>query len=309
MSQAQETLRILLVDDELLVREELGAILEESGYDVITGADGEEGLALFRSERPDMVITDVRMPRRDGLSVAMTIREEAPSVPVTVITGHGTEAMAIKALRAGVTDFVKKPVRLEDLKAALSRMRAAHHKPSTEPALIHPAAVEVVELLWSYKLQNDLEVVPSFVDMLVSRCAASLSATGAMELSLALRELIINAVEHGNLGVSFAEKTRALESGSMTQLLQERGADPERHARRVEVQAHLKEGLLTVQIKDEGEGFDGARLPDPLDLSRQLAPNGRGLLLARMSVDSIEYNDIGNLVIVTKAVNAPGEAP
>lgn len=299
----QETLTILLVDDELLVREELGAILEESGYAVITGSDGEEGLDMFRAQRPDMVITDVRMPRRDGLSVAMTIREESPEVPVTVITGHGTEAMAIKALRAGVTDFVKKPVRMEDLDAALSRMRAARRAPpAPEPPLDHPESVELVELLWSYRLDNDLETVPSFVDMLMTHCTTGLAGAGAMELSLALRELLINAVEHGNLGVTFDEKTRALESGTMARLLEKRASDPERATRRVGVQAHVKEGLLTVQIQDQGRGFDWANLPDPLDLSRQLAPNGRGLLLARMSVDSLEYNDSGNLVTITKAL-------
>jgi len=296
----KERLTILLVDDEELVREELGAILEESGYDVITGADGEEGLALFRSRGPDMVITDVRMPRRDGLSLAMTIREEAPSVPVTVITGHGTEAMAIKALRAGVTDFVKKPVRLEDLDAALSRMRAVSQELTTEPALSHPEAVELVELLWSYRLDNELAVVPSFVDMLVARCGAGLPPPAAMELGLALRELLINAVEHGNLGITFDEKTLALESGTMASLVAQRASDPALGSRHVKVRAHLSDGVLTVQVQAQGEGFDWATLPDPLDLSHQMAPNGRGLLLARMSVDSLEYNDLGNLVTITK---------
>ena len=301
---ASEASRILLVDDELLVREELGAILEELGYAVITAADGEEGLELFRRERPDMVITDVRMPRRDGLSLAMTIRSEAPAVPVTIITGHGTEDMAIKALRAGVTDFVKKPVRLEDLNAALARMDAALMGPSHEPELPRPEAVELVELLWSYRLENDLGTVPAFVDLLVHRCGAGLPPTGAMELSLALRELLINAVEHGNLGVTFDEKTRALEAGEMVELIHQRSSEPQRAARRVTVRAHVFEGTISIQVADEGEGFDPDSLADPLDLTRQLAPNGRGLLLARMSVDTLEYNDIGNLVTITKKLQS-----
>ena len=301
---ASKTSKILLVDDELLVREELGAILEELGYVVITAADGEEGLELFRKERPDMVVTDVRMPRVDGLSLAMTIRSEAPAVPITVITGHGTEDMAIKALRAGVTDFVKKPVRLEDLNAALARMDAALVSPTHEPELPRPEAVELVELLWSYRLENDLGTVPAFVDLLVHRCASGLSPTGTMELGLALRELLINAVEHGNLGVTFDEKTRALESGEMAELIHQRCSEPERAALRVKVRAHVVDGKITVQIADEGKGFNPDSLGDPLDLTRQLAPNGRGLLLARMSVDTLEYNDIGNLVTITKKLQS-----
>ena len=121
---------------------------------------------------------------------------------------------------------------------------------------------------------------------------------------MALRELVLNAVEHGNLRVTFDEKTRALEAGSMDELLKERAADPDLGKRRVTVRAHVIDGAITVQIADEGEGFNPDTLADPLDLSSQLAPNGRGLLLARMSVDSLEYNDIGNLVTITKKLQS-----
>lgn len=290
-------MRILLVDDEQLVREELGGLLEDEGYQVMRAADGEEGLALFRREKPDMVITDVRMPRRDGLSLAMAIRQEDPSVPVTVITGHGSESMAIQALRAGVTDFIKKPVRSEDLSAALQRMEAAREPLGT---LELPATVELVESSWTYRLQNDLEAIPPFVDVLLEHCGAGLDRTGLLELSLAIREVLTNAVEHGNLELTYEEKSRALESGSLDQVLRERAARPELGKRRITITAHRRDRQVTITVTDEGRGFDWRALPDPADTSNLLSAHGRGVLLARLSVDSLSYSPQGNQVTLVK---------
>jgi DNA-binding response OmpR family regulator len=294
-----QTTKILLIDDEALVREELGALLQDEGYEVITGADGEEGLALFRSAAPDMVITDVRMPRRDGLSVAMTIRQEDPSVPVTVITGHGNEAMAIEAIRAGVTDFIKKPVRLDDLSAALLRMQAAR-----QPAILGfselPPSVVLVQHAWTYRLENDLEAIPTFVDVLLKHVASGMDRMSALELGLALREVILNAVEHGNLGLTYKEKSRALENGTLEQLLAERARRPELGQRRVTVTARREDRRLMVQVLDEGDGFDWRSLPDPTDATHLLSTHGRGVLLARLSVDVMTYNPKGNEVTIVK---------
>jgi DNA-binding NarL/FixJ family response regulator len=292
-------IKILLIDDEPLVREELGALLQDEGYEVITGADGEEGLALFQSEKPDMVITDVRMPRKDGLSVAMTIRREDPTVPVTVITGHGSETMAIEALRAGVTDFIKKPVRLEDLSAALLRMRAAR-RPAGLGFDELPPAVLLVESSWTYKLENNIEAISPFVEVLLKRVASGMDRTSLSELGLAVRELLLNAIEHGNLGLSYQEKSKALETGTLESLLQKRMMLPELARRRVTIKAHREDRRLAIHIIDEGNGFDWRSLPNPTDIAHLLSTHGRGVLLAQLSVNKMTYNPKGNEVTLEK---------
>jgi DNA-binding response OmpR family regulator len=292
--------KILLIDDESLVRDELGGLLEDEGYEVITGADGEEGLQLFRSEGPDMVITDVRMPRRDGLSVALTIRQEDPGVPVSVITGHGSEATAIRALRAGVTDFIKKPVRLEDLIAALARMEASR-RPAEQLAGL-PDTVRVVARSWTYEAGNDLLAIPIFIDTMLEQCGQGIEGMAVMELSLALRELVVNAVEHGNLGITYEEKTRALESGAFEALLAERVGAPPYRDRQVKVVATRAERRLLFTITDQGQGFDWLALPDPSEVPDLLSLHGRGVLLSRLSVDSLHFNEAGNEVTIEKLV-------
>lgn len=291
---------ILLVDDEEVVRDELGGILEDLGYRVFRGGDGEEGLALFREHSPDMVITDVRMPRRDGLSVAMTIRKEAPHVPVAVITGHGNEAMAIDALRAGVTDFIKKPVRLDDLQAALRRMDAARTLASVRGQSGRIAAVVEESTTWTYVLRNDLNAIPTVVDHVLHRCCADATPRTTMELSLALRELLLNAMEHGNLGITYAEKSAALEEDTYDALLDQRAR---RCAERVvRVTARRRQDGLRLTVRDEGQGFDWQDLLDPLSPGLELADHGRGILLARMAVDDLTYNEAGNEVTVSKTL-------
>ena len=294
--------KLLLIDDEQLVRDELGGILRDEGYDVITGCDGEVGLSLFRSEHPDMVITDIRMPKLDGLSVAMTIKEEAPHVPITVVTGHGTESMAIEALRAGVTDFIKKPVRLEDLSAALARMEASRQLAAPHAQGEMPQSVEVVERTWKYRLRNELEIIPEFVDGLLGHVTSGMNDHAVMELNIALRELILNAIEHGNLGLSFEEKSQALEEGKLSALLEERNRLPEYEGRHVTITASRLQKVVYIQIADMGAGFDWHDLADPMDPANLLSSHGRGVLLARMSVDGLTYNEKGNQVTVTKAV-------
>lgn len=297
----EPALKILLIDDEALVRDELGEILVEEGYELAVAVDGEEGMQVFRDRRPDMVITDIRMPRRDGLSLAGAIRQQAPAVPVTVITGHGNEAMVLEALRAGVTDFIKKPVNLDDLGVALRRMEAAVQSARRE-ALHLPASIVPVEQRWVYRLGNDLTVIGSFVDLLLKQIRPTLSARVVSELSLALRELLVNAIEHGNLGLTYEDKARALETGSLQQVLAERLQQPACRDRSVTVTAERREDELTVAIRDEGDGFDWRALPDPTDPANLLAVHGRGILLARVSVDALTFNEVGNQVTVVRSV-------
>lgn len=296
--------KILLVDDEPLVREELGALLVDEGYAVTTAGDADEGLALFRSAQPDMVITDVRMPRGDGLSLAVAMRELSPATPITVITGHGSEQSVIVALRAGVIDFIKKPVRIEDLTAALLRMEAARELARRERVRLPPTA-RLIEHSWVFELASELDAIPAFVDVVLSTCAADLPQPQLVELSLALREVVLNAVEHGNLGLTFAEKARALEQGTLPQVLAERAERAPYAQRRVRLTARRLVDALEIEVRDEGEGFDWQSLPDPTAPDHLLAAHGRGVLLAQLSVDRLSFNAAGNRVTLRKELRWP----
>ncbi len=102
--------KLLLIDDDRLVRESISAYLEDSGFEVLECDEGPKGLALFQSEQPDLVLSDLRMPGMDGLNVLKEIHKLDEEAPVIVISGAGVMGDVVEALRLGASDFLIKPV-------------------------------------------------------------------------------------------------------------------------------------------------------------------------------------------------------
>lgn len=101
---------VLIVDDENMIRRNLRALLEDLGYSVSEAANGREGLDVFDRERPDLVLTDLRMPVMDGLALIEVLREKSPETPIVVVSGTGTLREAVDAVRLGAWDYLIKPV-------------------------------------------------------------------------------------------------------------------------------------------------------------------------------------------------------
>jgi signal transduction histidine kinase len=112
---------LLLVDDEAGIRKVLGITLSDLGYQVFTAADATEALVVFDREKPEIVLTDIRMPGKDGIALLADIKRLNPDTEVIMITGHGEMEVAIQSLKLEATDFVTKPIRSDVLEIALKR--------------------------------------------------------------------------------------------------------------------------------------------------------------------------------------------
>ena len=97
--------------------------LDAYGYTVYTAENGTEGLAIFQKEKPEIVLTDIKMPGIDGLAVLQQIKEMDPNTAVIVITGHGDSALAEQAVALDAVDFIHKPIKKEALDAALEKAK------------------------------------------------------------------------------------------------------------------------------------------------------------------------------------------
>jgi DNA-binding NtrC family response regulator len=113
--------RILIVDDEESTRELFAELLQRWGYEVDQTADGHGALKLAAETHPDVIISDLVMPKLDGLALVRALREEQPDTPVVIITGKGTIDAAVEAVREGVFDFVEKPLDPARLRVILQR--------------------------------------------------------------------------------------------------------------------------------------------------------------------------------------------
>jgi YesN/AraC family two-component response regulator len=115
--------KILVIDDEKATLSMFRLFLDAYGYTVYTAENGTEGLAIFQKEKPEIVLTDIKMPGIDGLAVLQQIKEMDPNTAVIVITGHGDSALAEQAVALDAVDFIHKPIKKEALDAALEKAK------------------------------------------------------------------------------------------------------------------------------------------------------------------------------------------
>jgi two-component system, response regulator PdtaR len=139
--------RILIAEDETIIRLDLRELLVRAGFDVVGEAkDGEEAVALARSEEPDLAILDVKMPRLDGIEAARRILDER-SIPIVMLTAYGQEELVSRAVEAGVFGYLVKPFRESDLLPAIHTARARYE----ELAALREEAESLAEALAARK--------------------------------------------------------------------------------------------------------------------------------------------------------------
>ncbi len=112
---------VLIIDDEKDTLTLFGLLLTSYGYKVLSAEDGRAGLELVAKEKPDIVVTDLKMPGMDGLEVLKRIKKQAPRTEVVVVTGYGDMDLVVQALNLEATDFINKPIKRSALEAALRR--------------------------------------------------------------------------------------------------------------------------------------------------------------------------------------------
>ena len=116
---------LLIADDEKNIRSGLDLAFTDEGYTVITAADGKEAWDKLQKNYVDLVITDLRMPGMDGYELLKRISSSYPTLPVIVLTGHGTIETAVETMRDGAVDFFTKPVDIDKLILVVKKTVAA----------------------------------------------------------------------------------------------------------------------------------------------------------------------------------------
>jgi DNA-binding NtrC family response regulator len=132
---------ILIVDDEPDFVEMLSLRLTDEGHRVRAAASGDEGLAALDEAESDVVILDIRMPGKDGITVLKAIKSRHPIVEVILLTGHGTIDTAVEGLKSGAFDYVQKPARFDEL---LDKLHAARHRKAEHEERIRRAEARLL---------------------------------------------------------------------------------------------------------------------------------------------------------------------
>lgn len=169
-------MKILVVDDDPAVRESLRRSLIFNGYSIVLAADGEEALDKVQSERPDMAILDVMMPKLDGLEVCRELRSQGDDIPILLLTARDSVSERVAGLDAGADDYLTKPFALEEL---LARTRSLVRR-AARPAAVDTQQTEILKF-------EDLELDPATRDVTRGSRQISLTRTEFALLELLLR--------------------------------------------------------------------------------------------------------------------------
>jgi len=296
---------VLIVDDSAVDRTRAGGLLKkDESLSPIYAANGREALSLIAQQTPDIVVSDLQMPEMDGLDLVETIRHDYPSLPVILMTAHGSEETAIEALRKGATNYVAKRNLARELVAIVHGvLEIARADRGQQQLLSYLTQTES-----RYEIDHALANIPPLLDQLeagVTRMQLC-DRTGWMRIAVALREALVNAINHGNLELSsqlFEE-----DEAEFTRLRQSRPQQAPYAGRRVYVTARETRTEVTYVISDEGPGFDPATLPDPTDPANLDRRSGRGLFLIRTFMDEVRHNGVGNEITMVKRREGPGKA-
>ncbi|WP_432719603.1 response regulator [Jeongeupia wiesaeckerbachi] len=289
----QQEARILVVDDEPFNLEILGEHLTDVGYEVVTAEDGEAAWSLLTHDRDfDTILLDRMMPRMDGMALLARLKQsEISHIPVIMQTAVGAAENVREGLAAGAYYYLIKPFQRDMLLAIVgAAVKFYREKRQLESQLEAQASTYRLLERGEFRFRT-LDEARQLTLLLSNACPEP------QRVAVGLSELLVNAVEHGNLGISYADKTRLLQQGRWQEEVEVRLASADYRRRNVHVAFEKRVDTLVFTITDEGEGFEWQPFLE-FSPERAFDPHGRGISMARMlSFDSVEYQGCGNAVI------------
>lgn len=289
--------KILLVDDNEALRRDLEGILTGAGHTVVHAGDGKEALEAAALDAPEVVITDVHMPELDGISLVAALKQEMPTVPVLVMTEFGSEELAVRALRAGASNYLPKRNLARDVLEVLDELLSVAASQIQQAVFLgRMTAVE-----HEFVLENNPDLVSHVVSHVESmmRQMRQFDDSERMQIGVAVHEAVVNAIVHGNLEISSELKNGDWQVYHET--VARRAKEDAYQHRRVTITVRAtREPMLMIRVKDEGKGYNPTSLPDPTDPENMVKGCGRGLLLIRTFFDSVTHNPTGNEITMVK---------
>jgi len=285
---------LLIVDDEPFNLDILQEHLEDEDYAVVRAEDGPEALKILDENTVTFsaVLLDRMMPHMDGLEVLKKIKESElhKRLPVIIQTAAATDKDVMEGIEAGAFYYLTKPFEPELMLTIVSsaitdseNLQATLESSAGEDSLF--PMVKSIEL--EFKTISDAQSVAGRVSNLYPE---------PDKVLLGLTELVINAVEHGNLAISYEEKSELLNSNTWHDEITRRLKAEEFRDRVATLQLEKSANEIVVTVKDMGSGFDWKNFID-MNTDRVYDSHGRGIAMASMiSFDSMEYQGCGNVV-------------
>lgn len=290
--------RILVVDDEAINLEILTEYFaDEPSFSLQTADNGEAAWKILQSpdNRFDVILLDRMMPGLDGIALLRRIKAQSHLVGIPIIL----QSAAISAdqiregLEAGAYYYLTKPYRRD---ALLAIVHAALAETATHDALRRTLNQHIDSLQFLERGEFSIRTVDEAGQLAAFIAKACPNPDNAV---LGISELLVNGVEHGNLGLSYEDKSILKREERWQAEVERRSQLPENTSKRVSLRFERTAEQITLTITDQGQGFSWEQFIE-IDPARAFDPNGRGIALARLlSFSSIHYAGCGNIAVAT----------
>jgi serine phosphatase RsbU (regulator of sigma subunit)/FixJ family two-component response regulator len=285
--------KILIIDDNIDLLDYLKDFFLIYNYEVILAETGNEGIEKFREYLPDIVISDMRLPDKNGNIVVKELKKIDSEVPIIIITGYSDYQLILSAMKNGAVDLLRKPFRPNDLKYLINKIETLFRKIKVRRSTSY--------VQWEKRhliIMNDMHIIRSVVDFVFSNIDYICEDVSFMKIGL--QEILINAIEHGNLEISNKDKQEFLEKGNYNKFLKRRAQYSKYKEKTVDIRIFSTPQYLKIIVQDMGKGFNPKTLPDPENPENFLKESGKGILMAMHAFDNVEYNETGNGVTLLK---------
>ena len=294
------TTRIVIVDDSAIDRRLVEFFLKKGIADVslLSVDSGQKAIEAIASETPDLIITDLQMPGMNGLELVEQIKSRGCNAPVILMTGFGTQQIAVQALKTGAASYVPKSALdkhlVETVKNVLS---VSQWQRNRSPVL---TTLDVVES--HFTLEND----PSLISPLIAYLQDQLETMRLSDklqitrIGMAIHESLSYAIYHGNLELD--AELRQSDEAIFCRLAVERRRDEPYASRRVRLSSRFSDAEARFVVSDEGLGNKPLERRDSIDAINLEGIEGRGLLLINSFMDEVTHNLQGNEITMVKRV-------
>jgi len=255
-----------------------------------------EALAEIQRREPDLMLTDLAIPDMDGLQLVQQVRSRSPGIPIVLMTAHGSEEAAMRALRAGAANYIPKKDLGRDLLETVQGILCMADVDRQRRRLMHCLKYRET----AFRLDNDPDLIATLLELIQEELDGMemLDRMGRIRVGIALQEAVSNALYHGNLEIS--SELRQEDERRFYRLADERRREEPYRSRGIQVLIQIDRAAARFTITDEGPGFDTTRFAQTRGPDDLMQIGGRGLLLIRMFMDEVSYSRGGRSVTLVK---------
>lgn len=291
--------KILLVEDDEIIAGIIEEILSAKGFAVVTVGNGQTAWSMLQDGLPglDTILLDRELPGMNGMDLLRGLKTLPgyEQLPVVMETAADDPGSIREGMEQGVYYYLTKPFE-PDLLLAIVNGAVAQYR---DYQAMRKTVEQAEQTLWF--LDSGVFHIQTLEEAHTLAGALAKIRPELRRAGLGLQELMINAIEHGNLGISYREKTELVLEERLLEEVERRRSLPEYRDKFVELRFERLPEVFRFTIHDQGQGFEWDKYLD-FDIERIFDPNGRGIAMARkISFDSLDYLGNGNTVVATVA--------